>query len=33
MPKCEKLGYIHIKETASKGMESLLEKLKSEYLY
>ncbi len=33
MPKCEKLGYIHIKETASKGMESLLEKLKSEYLF
>ena len=33
MPKCEKLGYIHIKETASKGMESLLEKLKSDYLY
>ena len=33
MPKCEKLGYIHVKETASKGMESLIEKLKSEYLY
>jgi NAD-dependent deacetylase len=33
MPKCEKLGYIHIKETACKGMELLFEKLMSEYLF
>lgn len=30
IPKCEKLGYTHIRESASKGMEILLKKLGKE---
>ncbi len=32
MPKCNQLGYFHIKDVASKGMVCLVDKLRKEYM-